>query len=201
MNKKILLIILTLTLLIMSGCIHVDAHQKLKRNGNTDLIITYSAPKMILDSLKEGISTDFEDMKNVKYEESSDSIKFIFKNINEEFDVDVFDDDEETFNDILFNKENFNIEKEFRFPFYYFTYTINLGHEFNMDNEEFNELNQMLEEMFKFTYTVEVFGKITDTNGEKLSKKEARFNIVDTSEAYVVEFRDFFLFTWIGSLF
>ena len=199
MKKINLFILLFLSLLLINGCVHVDVNQKLKRNGNTDLTITYKAPEMILDSLKQGMNTNTEDFENIIYQETDESIKITIKNINKEFELDLYEDD--SFDDILFNKENFNLEKEFRFPYYYFTYIINFSHEDNIQNQDFDELNQMLNNMFKFTYTIETFGEITETNGNKLNKNKVRFNIADTNEAYVVEFRDFFLISWIGSLF
>ena len=188
-KNKTIIILLLLSTLLVSACIEVDVHQKLKRNGNTDLIITYTAPTEVIDLLKESINTQNLDI--AKYEETNNSIKFFFKNINQDINIGMFQEDEDL-DEYLFKTENFELKKEFRFPYYYFTYKFNLGEE-----KEESTTNDII----KITYTIEVFGRIVETNGEQLSKQKVRFDMINPNKENKVVFRDFFLTTWIGSLF
>ncbi|MDD3629344.1 MAG: hypothetical protein PHN81_06190 [Actinomycetota bacterium] len=65
-----------------------------------------------------------------------------------------------------------------------------------------DEADAMLGQLFKIGYTIEVFGKIVETNGNKINDNTVKFNIgPDDLNLYYVKFKDFFLSNWFGRLF
>ena len=198
MSKKLLFLLFLSVFVFLSGCIDVDVHQKLKRNGNMDLSITYSAPPAVIELLRD--SVNLEGSEVFKFKENEDSLSFVFKDINKDLNIGMFEGDEGELEEELFNPENFDLVREFRFPYYYFTYSIDLSRG-EGSREVQGGIDDALGDVMSVTYTVEVFGRIVDTNGELLSNKEARFDLVNPDEEFRVVFRDFFFFTWVGSLF
>lgn len=52
------------------------------------------------------------------------------------------------------------------------------------------------------TYTIQGFGSVKDTNGEKIDKKTVKFNVpLDSKKAYYVTFKDLFISNWFGRIF
>ena len=202
MNTKLLLSALLCVMILVSGCVQIDVYQKIKRDGNVDMrLILKAESMMILNALK----TDLEIDPSVQYtyKETDNSVIYEFSDIDPTEDV-IFKKE-----NAMSNKENYRFEKEFRFPYYYFTYEIDIQpEETAQDDSAFgsdafdSEMDSMLGEMFKIGYTVEVFGDIVETNGNRMSDEKVKFNIGLTDDkVYYVKFKDFFLFTWIGSLF
>ncbi len=198
MSKKLLFLLFLSVFVFLSGCIDVDVHQKLKRNGNMDLGITYSAPPAVIDLLRD--SVNLEGAEVFKFEETEDSLSFVFRDVNKALNIGMFEEEEGELEEELFNPENFNLAREFSFPYYYFTYSINLSSRGGSRDVQ-GGIDDALGDVMSVSYTVEVFGRIVDTNGVLLSNKEARFDLVNPDEEFRVVFRDFFLFTWFGSLF
>lgn len=194
MKQKLIIIILIIGILFLSGCVQIELYQKIKRNGNFDMSLTFKASsKFILDSLKKDFEINPLIKDKVIYEETDNSISFTFKNINPLKDNLFLETDSQS---SMLDKENYKIEKKFKFPFYYFVYEI------NMSNNENNNMDSMFNNFFKISYTLELFGQVVETNGEKISKKKVQFNLLSNeNEVYFVKFRDFFLFTWFGNLF
>ncbi|MBI3035207.1 hypothetical protein HYY71_02695 [Candidatus Woesearchaeota archaeon] len=63
-----------------------------------------------------------------------------------------------------------------------------------------SELETTMGEMFKIGYTIEVFGKITDTNGNRMSDNKVKFIIgLKENKKYYVTFRDFFISSYCNN--
>ena len=203
--KKTLLIFIV-ALIFIGGCVNIDIEQKIKRNGLVDMSfeITTSMP-MILDELKESIVLSNENEFPFEVVEKENGIAYVFENIDPA-QANLFEQDDE---DVpLDSISNLQVSYEFRFPYYYYTIEIDmsdsqnnlenksaeeisLGEAFDMVGDEMSEL---FAEMFKITYTLETFGKITDTNGELISSNTVKYNLNDVPDDKVfVEFRDIFL--------
>jgi hypothetical protein len=194
MKKKLIIIILITSILFLSGCVQIELYQKIKRNGNIDMSLTFkSNSKFILDSLKKDLEINPLINDKVIYEKTDNSISFKFKNINPLKENLFLETDSKN---SMLNKENYNFNKKFKFPYYYFVYEINMS-----DNES-NDIDTIFNNIFTISYSIEVFGKVVETNGEKISKNKVKFNILSNkNDIYYVKFRDFFLFTWFGNLF
>lgn len=197
--KKIILGFLVLSMFLISGCVQIDVYQKIKRNGNIDLSLTLkSESSMILNAMKQNLEVDPSVMEKYTYEEGTDSVTYKFTDINPLKD-NIFKQKEDSKTDTsMFNKDNFKFKKEFSFPYYYYTYGINMGNGKSSSSKEENPFG----EMFKIGYTIEVFGTVVDTNGNKMADNKVKFNInPDEDKAYYVKFKDFFLASWFGSMF
>lgn len=199
MNKKIFFLI-TIIILLFTGCVNIEVNQKIKRNGNIDLSIIFKSTNSFI---LESITQDFEinpDIENKAFfEKTENSVIFKFKNINprkESFFKKVDDDDTP-----LLDQDNYNFKKEFKFPYYYFIYEIGEQKNDTID-EDLQKLGNLFDNMMKINFNIEVFGTIIETNGNQINKNKVSFESTLTSEDYYyIKFRDFFLFTWIGSLF
>ncbi len=212
MNKKIIFTLLMLSVVLVSGCVQLDVEQKIKRNGNVDLsLIVKSESPTILNALKQNLEVAPSVQNKYTYEESDNSVTYKFTDIDPTKDVLFKESEDSDMNtSMLFNKDNYNFKKEFRFPYYYYTYKIvteEKSENTNSDIEENNllkesEIDTMFGDMFKIGYTLEVFGKIVETNGNRMDDNKVKFNIgLEDNKVYYVEFKDFFISNWLGSLF
>jgi len=210
MNKKIIFSLLIISLVLLSGCVQIDVYQKIKRSGNVDMSLTFKAESpMILNALKQDLEIDSSIQDKYTYEETDDSVTYKFTDIDPLKD-NLFKENEDSDTDTsMLNKDNYKFKKEFKFPYYYYTYEIDMTNENTEEVEvqedslfDESEMDSMFGEMFKIGYTVEVFGKIVETNGNKMDNNKVKFNIgMDSDKVYYVKFKDFFLSSWIGSIF
>ena len=199
-------VILSLILItLLSGCIEVTVHQKIKRSGKYDFNLTFrSDSKELLNSIKSGFEVNDPTSKKLTYLESKDSISYVFTDLDPRTDLIVAPDIAEGKTGSP-QKKVWDLKKEFRFPYYYYTITWDLTQDTKQKESE-SELGdyfgKAFDEMFKMGYIVEVFGKITETNGLRMEDNKVRFDVgMSTNKKYYVTFRDFFLFSWIGALF
>ncbi|GAH52500.1 unnamed protein product [marine sediment metagenome] len=210
MIKKVISALLILSIVLLSGCVQIDVHQKIKRNGNVDISLTFKAEShMILNLLKQDLEIDPSVQNKYTYEETDNSVTYKFIDIDPNKDV-IFKENENSYTDnSILNKDNY--KKEFKFPYYYYTYEIDMTkeniEEVKPQNDEESlfdefEMDSMFGEMFKIGYTVEVFGKIVETNGNKMDDNKVKFNIgTNDDKVYYVKFKDFFLSNWFGRIF
>ena len=158
-SKKIFLAISLSLILVLSGCINFSVDQKLKRNGHYDMDLTISTSpeyKMILNGLKEGFQVD-ESVKNkFNYKETDTSVTYSFKDINPKTDKKLFKEVEkkdgpnegvlgqtqETPDSSFINPENTDFKKEFKFPYYEYTYSLKIAPEPKKDAKEAVILSQ-----------------------------------------------------------
>lgn len=201
-----------LSLVLLSGCVQIDVYQKIKRNGNVDMSLTFKAESpMILNVLKQDLEIDPSIQDKYTYEETDNSVTYKFTNIDPTKDV-LFKETKDSDTDTsMLNKDNYKFNKEFKFPYYYYTYEIDMTNEDSekiesKEDEESlfdeSEMDSMFGEMFKIGYTVEIFGKIVETNGNKMEDNKVKFNIgMDEDKVYYIKFKDFFLSSWFGSIF
>jgi len=203
MIKKIISSLLILSIVLLSGCVQIDVYQKIKRNGNVDISLTFEAESpMILNTFKQDLEIDPSVQNKYTYEETDNSVTYKFIDIDSNKDA-IFKENS------MLNKDNY--KEEFKFPYYYYTYEIDMTkeniEEVKPQNDEeslFNEseMDSMFGEMFKIGYTVEVFGKIVETNGNKMDDNKVKFNIgTNEGKIYYVKFKDFFLSNWFGRIF
>lgn len=182
--KKLLIIIVLISLV---SCVNVNFHHTLYRNGNSDLIMeATSSNTIMIQALKNNVN----ETKGEVYE-IEDGVKYVLKDVplNELSDVDEFG---------IFS--NAGIEKEFKFPYYYY-YTVkfeNQGFEMSSSGSDFDITKLMLGSM-SFDYVFEPFGTIVETNGVYTdeSKKAVKFDMLKNKN-YTITFRDFFITSWIG---
>lgn len=172
---------------MLSGCVNMTVTQKLYRDGTSDLILELSSEnEFIRNSAFNQVMTEMEGAVVVETEKG-------FRITKEGIQVSDLED-KETAGIIA----DTGFKKEFKFPFYYYTITIdNKGME-SPEEDEFGFAEAMMGSM-AFNYVLEPFGTITETNGIYVgeSKKAVKFNLLQ-SKVYTVTFRDFFLWSWIG---
>ncbi|RJQ21365.1 hypothetical protein C4580_02380 [Candidatus Woesearchaeota archaeon] len=190
-----------LILLLLTGCLQIDIQQKLKRSGKVDLSLTFKSDStMILENMKEQFQVNPAITRKYTYSETEKSATYQFTDVDPQTDsLFLSQGDEKTA--AFMNKDSYKISREFKFPYYYFTYEIHFPvKEQETEQDEF--ASGMASSLFKITYTVETFGRIIETNGNKMSDNAVKFDISLTKdETHYVVFKDFFLFTWFGSLF
>lgn len=155
--KKIILLISLISLLILSGCINIDVEQKLKRNGNYDIdlvLSTSSEYKMILNGFKDSVQVDDSVKNKFEYKETDTSLIYSFKDINPLVDSVLFKKVENKSNndqgdmfgqsggaDVSFlSPNNVIIDKEFKFPYYTYTYKLII----NPDSSDDSSKNETL---------------------------------------------------------
>ena len=169
--KKLIVGIIILSMFLVSGCIQIDIYQKIKRNGHVDMSLTFKAESTILNAFKQNIEVDPSIKSKYTYKETDDSVTYQFTDIDPSKD-NLFKQEQDSQTDTsIFNKDNYHFKKEFKFPYYYYTYEINIKdvqkEEPKTNNQEgmFDTLGieSAMSEMFKIGYTIKVFGKITDT--------------------------------------
>jgi len=194
--------ILAIVLIVLiSGCVEVNIDHKIERSGNSDIVLTFYGSPMVLDTIKddllsEGIPSD------VYYQEGTNSFSIIKNEIR---------------TDEVFNTKGFDskFKKEFKFPYYYYTYSITAKkvEKEEMDSKKsgkgvaydlgYNVGYESAKNSIEVDYRVEVFGEITKTNGLKMSQNKVKFELdvfPEKDKTYYVEFKDFFLWSWIGSI-
>lgn len=234
-TKKLLIVSLFLVLIfLISGCIKIDVDQKIKRNGNYDFAMTidfsgmiemaeevggeeapgsFGMPTFNITELEEQAKESVPDSIKDKFEiiATETTISYKFTDIDPEVDTQIFNEDdtaEGSPNMSIFNPDNYEFKKEFKFP--YMVYTIqSKGYVEAGDggDDEFGdplaESDTDLSAIFDVTYTVETFGEIVETNGEKISKNKAEFklDLSDTNPQMNIVFRDFFLVAFLGELY
>ena len=193
MNKKFLVILL-LSLFLLSGCVQVDFYQKIKRSGNVDFSITLTGDSSILSYLINSI--DINESEDVAVSKTDNSITYLIKDFNPRSSS-VFNTEEGSESDItVLESDNYRFERKFKFPYYYFVYEIKSDAKEDDSDSIFD-----VDDLLKMTFTIEVFGRITDTNGEKLDSKTVQFDLINHDGPIYVEFRDLFFVSWIGHVF
>jgi hypothetical protein len=195
--KSIITIILIIGV-FFSGCVSVDVNQKIYRDESIDISIKFSAESSyvmsmlkednMMDMLKQEITKYGDSESEWTYTENFDSFTFS----SEHLDLSNKLDDTATKHSILKPE----ITKEFKFPYYYYTYSFvkkDLVSDDLLALYNFNEL-------IYIDYNVEVFGKIVDTNGLKINENEVLFKMSTDSnqnEINYITFKDIFLRTWL----
>ncbi len=183
MGRYLQIIIL---LILLTGCVNLTITQKLHRDGTFDIVIEASSEnELIRNSIKQSLEEEFEGASVVETEKGLKITKESLK-----------------VSDVA-GKENSGIiakagfKREFKFPFYYYTITIeNEG--MGETKDELGMAETMLASM-SMSYVIEPFGTIVNTNGVFVNddKKAVKFNLLK-SKNYTVTFRDFFLWSLIG---
>lgn len=215
MKKLIVSIFFLFSLLLLSGCFQIDVSQTLHRNGDLDMTLLFAGlPDMLSDSVLEALKVNPIHEPNLVIEELDSGLQYTFTGVDVSkgplfLDSEALDD----MNSAIFSIDSYVLTREFKFPFYYYTYTIDLT---DADMEELDLLDSdtdtenglfdesMLGSMtdIKVRYTIDVFGKITQTSGSRMSDTRVRYRPdVLGDEVFYVTFRDFFLWSWFGGLF
>ncbi len=152
-NRNAIICFLLITIIFTGGCVNIDVEQKLKRNGHYDMALTISTSqeyKMILSTLKEGFVVNDSVKDKFIYSETDTSITYSFKDLDPAKDKVLFkpieekDDDE---NDMFgqtsegpdssfLDPKNYEFTKEFKFPYYEYTYKIKVSPEPKEDKKK-----------------------------------------------------------------
>jgi hypothetical protein len=209
--KAKLLISILLASVLLTGCINFDVYQKIKRNGLVDISLTVSTVpeyKSLISGINQSLEVEDSVKDRFKFTENDTALKYEFTDIDFNKDKKLFkdvvqnqsqDSPAPTQNSSLFNPENVKFTKDFRFPFYEYTYINKVKQQEQNDTNVSDEMKAQLSQIFKITYTVEVFGTVTETNGVKIASNKVRFDLVTgKSQEYMVKFRDFFLAALMG---
>ncbi|MDD5455953.1 MAG: hypothetical protein PHV30_02845 [Candidatus Margulisbacteria bacterium] len=199
MKKIIFLIVSVLTIFFLSGCVQIEVNQKIKRTSMIDLSIMFKAKSPeILNVVKQNIQISPKIKAKFSQQETSASVTYKFRNFDPYKD-ELFDDKANLTPGIqspLMNIESYQFKKEFKFPYYVLTYSI------NMNNVNGNNGGDLVTGGLRAGYTIRVFGKIIETNGSRIDKHTVKFDIgLYDKKIYYVKFKDFFLITWFCVLF
>jgi hypothetical protein len=128
-----------ISMVFLSGCINIDIFQKLKRNGNYDLLYRINLPKEFIgtmDQVKDSFTVDPSLLGKVMVYTSQNSLSMRFKDLNFEKNKKIFDKispakiNQENIIDAnlsITDPSNFAYKKEFKFPLYIYTFSFKQG--------------------------------------------------------------------------
>ena len=136
-NRNVVICFLLISIILTGGCVNIEVNQKLMRNGHYDIALTISTSseyKMILNGIKEGFVVD-ESVKNkLTYSETDTSITYSFKDLDPEKDTKLFKEVEKKDGETsegpdssFLDPKNYEFTKEFKFPYYEYTYKIKVS--------------------------------------------------------------------------
>ena len=178
--------------LLLSGCVTLQINQKLHRDGNVDMSVTFVASKEILTGF-ENITVNSAIRDRYTYTVNDGNLTYAFTDIPPgTFLFELEKGKPASF----FGIESYTVEKEFHFPYYRYTYTLKPASAFAGEN---NTQARAMLKVITMEYTVETFGTVTATSGTKIDDSTVQFTLDPTSDlAYTIEFKDFFLWNWLG---
>ncbi len=193
MKLGLLLFIVTLSVLV-SGCINANVTNKLNRDGSSDINISIKSDyNYILSAVQSSLENSELAIEKAVLTEEGNEITYSWKNVF----LGMQGVTNQSNVDIPINKWNF--ESKLKFPYYVTTLTFN-NIKTNYSKLQQNELTQSISTSYKINYDLEIYGDVKDTNGVKLSNNKVRFDLTK-NKSYYVTFNDFFLSTWIDSMF
>jgi hypothetical protein len=185
--KKTIPVVLVFSLLLLTACASINMRQKLYRDGTSDLSLSVkSDSEFALNMLKNAFAEN-PTFEGATYKETENGFSYTLNKQR-------FKEDNNSNESSYIS--NLGISKKFKFPYYYYTITLkNQGLDLSDSESEYGQIGAM---GFAFDYTIEPFGKITETNGVLLDGENAvKFDLTKTKE-YSVTFKDFFLSNWFG---
>ena len=147
--------------------------------------------KLLITSIRKNLSEDVF-LKQCILKDEESRISYVCKNINPSSANNFYG------SKIDFALKNVEFKSEFIFPYYYYTYSFTIKN----TNKQTTQYSEFTNSLISINYYVDVFGEIVETNGQKTSDNEALFNLNSASseeKQYKVVFKDFFLFTWLGT--
>lgn len=168
------IVLLVSFLVFISGCGTINLKMDLNSDWSYDGVIEAKG-EMVVNLIKQSMS-ESEFQMEFKEIETEDGVMYKFTDslINPKW--------ENMFSSL-------GIEKEFKFPFYYYTLTLkNKG--MDLSDSEYGDMFGT----FGFNFIINPYGKITETNGVLLGEKQdsVRFDLKKTKD-FSVTFRRFFL--------
>lgn len=206
-NVRFIIVIIAL-ILFVSSCANVEVSQKLYRNGNVDMVFNiYSRHDDAQKILKTPLNISTDTASKYTFEITDEGSKHIFNNLNLEDDKLLDPTNNSEYNLEIFNIDTYSLEKEFRFPYYYYTYSIRNPYpnwdevtERALKGEDFKDLTSRFSEPSLSSYViVEVFGEIVETEGNITGQNIVEFEVdilYDNPEFYEIKFRDLFWNSW-----
>lgn len=208
--RHLVLAIIFCTIILLSGCITITMNQKLYRNGHFDYSITIplnSQLKSMTGEIKEEMKVPEEYENNFELIETDTSLTFLFKDIDPQKMTSLFSEKSGSDRGVTpFDPSAVNFRKEFKFPYYVFTYEVKMDDdkiEETSNDEDRNNSNssfQMsgMDNIVTLEFIVETFGTVIQTNGEKISRNKVKFLLNDDTKVLKIVFKDFFLVTLLG---
>lgn len=167
----------------MAGCVQLDIEQTLKRKGTFDVEFNVDTPfDAFLSNISKEIHPSPELEARYLITTTDEGIRLGFYDVDPQQYSTLFAQSQTIDNSLLASR-SISFEKKFKFPFFYFNYSIQFP-----NIEKYN--------LIEAKYIVNVFGTITATNGNKISSQVVEFPL--NQQFFSVEFRDFFLFTILG---
>jgi hypothetical protein len=201
MNKLILP--LFSILMLLCGCVNLNATQELKRNGLMDVIVMLYSPYFtISDSINASIMPNPQ--LNPVTERINNTLIYYFSNVNP-FESDLFIGTNQS--DYLqvnasgfLGSGTFKYSTEFKFPYYYYYYSADFMNASASGNDIFNE-SFLLESIpdFNADYDLVYFGELVSTDGAELGSNKIRFSVGNKS-SYELTFREFFIANWLSRI-
>ena len=199
--RKLVVLFLVASVFLLGGCTEVGVYQKINRDGTFDMdLVLRSDSSVVLDSLKRGLEVDSGVADRYSYEESDKSVFYRFKGIDPKIDV-LFKKKEQSYSPLsTLQGMSYELKKEFRFPYYYYTYEIVTFKEERHFSDDWRlEPPKVGGRLVEIGHTVDVFGGVVETNGRQVGSSRVKFDVeFNKDERYYVKFRDFFVSSWVG---
>jgi len=192
--NPILVFLVVALLVAFSGCVKMEASQKIHRSGASDFNFTVESDYLeLMNFTPEAIGKMGFAVENGEVIEGDGKLTVSWKDAYFPpipTDGDGADNSSTT---ALFGGAS--VARRFSFP--YFLYSMNFSSKGLGGNSSEAEMAEQLMSGIKLSYRLETFGKIVETNGVKLSDNSVTFDLKKRGEYYVV-FRDFFLSSIFG---
>lgn len=204
MKKKCFILFLIL-IIFFSGCTKINTTYQLKRNGLIDAVFLIQSPyNLILSSINESLIMN-NNLSGAEPFLINNTLVYFFENINLSSDELFFSspsDELKIDTKGMFSEDTYFLGQTFKFPYYYYNYTIYINEPLIESSDFFNNdelLNQA--SILDIEYDIVYFGSLVSTNGEELDNNKVRFKPDLTKKnEYYLTFKDFFISNWIGRL-
>lgn len=181
------ILLLLSVVLLLTGCLETTVYHKLYRDSTADISVAFSGDATVLSGFKNmRVAPDLQ--KTVSYSENSTDITYSFKRIKPQM---VFANRSGN-GQFFFADERYTLEKTFKFPFYYYNYTVSLDAMANSD-----QVGQY-KDTIKVTYIVDGFGSVYYTDATQEGSRVSFIVSPFENTRKNVVFRDFFLWNWLG---
>lgn len=181
-------------LVVLSGCVKMEASQKIRRSGASDFNFTVESEYLeLMNFTPEAIGKMGFAVENGEVIEGDGKLTVSWKDVYfPPVPTEAYGADNASATALFGGAA---VSRKFSFP--YFLYSINFSSRGLGGGSSENELAEQLMSGMRLDYRLETFGKIVETNGEKISDNSVRFDLKKKGEYYVV-FRDFFLSSIFG---
>ena len=179
------LALIAISVLVLSGCVNFEFSEEIKRNEKMDLTAVFKADNELLMNRTLGLAKASGFPGEPVVSDSRNSVTYSLKDQNVET--------------LEFGQLSRSLSKEFRFPYYYYTYNWTYG-DLGLERYDQGAAYFPFARNPPVEHRVKVFGRITETNARQTRKDEVVVNLRGEHKGYYVRFRELFVLNFAHKL-